>query len=253
MTGLLKRLVGPRVARGRRRGRGWFPVLAVLREGGGVHASLRLVDYHGTPAVLKDYGKCRWPFRVTCGAFLCRRESAAYRRVGHIASVPRFLGRVGIHGLLLEYVAGPNCREAPGRTFPPAFFDDLRAVLATVRARGVAHQDVKRNVLVSPAGRPVLIDFASSFVFPFGPRPWRRLLRRVVAPHDERAIVQLKTLLPPHKLTPDEQASLTRPLPLEGLILFCQELINGTLRRLTRQQPQPFPHPAPARGYGLQP
>jgi hypothetical protein len=208
--------------------------LRVLRPGKGEQAALRLVEYRGTLAVLKDYSDSGAVFRRTCGAYLARREAAAYRRLAGVRGVPRLLGHAGRDGLLLEYCPGWNCREGQHSAVTPAFFDELRDILAVVRAAGVLHLDVKRNVLVAQDEHPVLIDFGASWVIPRWLGPLRSVLLPIAAKYDEREVVKLKSLIAPQLLTEKEQVTLATALPMEKLVSFVETLLQKTVSGISR-------------------
>jgi hypothetical protein len=223
--------------------------MGVLRPGGGVLAVVRLVEFQGARAVLKDFsGSSRW-FRHSVGAYLTLREARAYRALEGVEGIPRLLRRIRPDGLLLEFIEGANCREASGDTFTPGFFQELGALLEAVRGRGVLHLDVKRNVLRSGAGRPFLIDFATSVVLPRWLGPLRRWVLRLAAAYDQQDVAKLKRLVAPHLLTVQDEAVLARPLPLAGVVRFIQDLIQRSVRGLTGRRGRP-PQPPPPRPTG---
>jgi RIO-like serine/threonine protein kinase len=96
---------------------------------------------------------------------MLRREFAAYERLGSIPGVPRCLGMEADCRLLLEYLEGEPFREtAAALTDRDRFFSELLRSILAVHAAGVAHADLKRrgNILISPDGSPVLLDFGSA-------------------------------------------------------------------------------------------
>jgi serine/threonine protein kinase len=96
---------------------------------------------------------------------MIRREYAIYRRLEGIAGIPQCYGLQGDNRLLLEFIEGHSLRlsknELPDRA---GFFAELLEILQAVHAAGVAHGDMKRkdNILVTPEGRPYLVDFGSA-------------------------------------------------------------------------------------------
>jgi hypothetical protein len=95
------------------------------------------------------------------GRWLCHRECHYLKRLDGIDGVPRLLAPYGKAGFLREFVAGCNLREFATTRQPDAeFFPRLTRILEQIHARGVAHNDLSKpeNVLVTPDGRPVLID-----------------------------------------------------------------------------------------------
>lgn len=200
-----------------------------LRRGGGGRATLTVVQARGRPMVLKDYAQCsRW-FRWVCAPILANREAHAYRRMGRLRGVPRLYGRVGRHGLLLEYIDGENCRAAKP-VVADSFFAELRGILAEVRRAGVLHMDVKRNVLWARTGQAILLDFAASFVIPWWMLPLRRFLIRTAAAYDEREIIKLKSEVAPHLLTASDREVLAGRAPMEWLVNAVQAVLHAGVR-----------------------
>lgn len=204
-----------------------LPVVHKLRGGSRAIAELEVVDHRGQSALLKTFRHSSPLFRTICGAWMCRREAAAYNRIGPLQGVPRLLGRVGRDGLLLEFIAGHNCRDAGASSIGKEFFDELVELLKKVRARGVLHGDVKRNVLVGAGGRPVLVDFGASFVIRWWLWPLRSFILRSGAQYDRRSVVELKRLLAPGMLTRSDRDVLEQRLPLADLVSLGQRSVRG--------------------------
>lgn len=93
------------------------------------------------------------------------REYQAYQRMQGLQGVPRCLGLVGGHYLVLEYIRGTPYREATW-TDRERWFNELLAVLRSFHERGVSHGDLKSksNILVTDDGKPCVIDFGTAFV-----------------------------------------------------------------------------------------
>ena len=102
------------------------------------------------------------------GRFLCRREVHFLERLARVQGIPRLLGRVGPTAFVREFVPGCNLREFAREHTPDArFFPELKAILQEVHDLGISHNDLSKpeNVLVTEAGRPVLIDFQIALDF----------------------------------------------------------------------------------------
>jgi RIO-like serine/threonine protein kinase len=100
------------------------------------------------------------------------REHQAYQRMRGLQGVPRCLGLVGGHYLVLEFIRGTPYREATW-TDRDRWFNDLLAVLRSFHERGVSHGDLKSksNILVTDDGKPCVIDFGTAFVHKPGFHP----------------------------------------------------------------------------------
>ena len=198
-------------------------------------ATVRLVWHHGVATVLKDFSADRLLFRWTCGVYLAQREAAAYRRLAGVAGVPRLLGRATPDGLLIAYVPGRNCMDAGSGDFTPEFFDELRDILRRVRARNVLHGDVKRNVVRTPDGQPVLVDFGASLVIPWWLRPLRALLVHLAERYDERAVAKLQRQVAPQLLTRSDELLLRTRLPFERVVKLGERVVQGCTAWIVRR------------------
>ena len=100
------------------------------------------------------------------------REHQAYQRMRGLQGVPRCLGLVDGHYLVLEFIRGTPYREATW-TDRERWFNDLLAVLRSFHERGVSHGDLKSksNILVTDDGKPCVIDFGTAFVHKPGFHP----------------------------------------------------------------------------------
>lgn len=157
---------------------------------------------------------------------MAQREARAYGRLGGIAGVPRLLARPAADALLLERIEGRPCAGPRATAVTQAFFDDLDALLARLRSRGVLHGDVKRNVLVTPAGGAALVDFGASFVVPTWAGPLGRRLVALAVLYDERSVARLKARVAPDSLTPRERDLVDAAMPLERAVKAAERLLR---------------------------
>ncbi|MBK8597989.1 MAG: hypothetical protein IPN83_20900 [Holophagales bacterium] len=198
----------------------------VLREGGAASAFVRVVETPGGPAVRKDFSRSGALVRFTVGILMARREARAYARLDGVAGVPRLIARPAVDALLLERVDGVPCGAPVAATVTQAFFDDLEALLARLRSRGVLHGDVKRNVLVTPSGGAVLVDFGASFVVPGWSGALGRRLVALAARYDERSIARLKARVVPDLLSPRERGLVDARMPFERFVKAGERLLR---------------------------
>lgn len=139
--------------------------------------------------------------------FMLRREYAAYLRLGEVEGVPRCHGLQADGSLVLEYVEGEPFREsAEFLRDRPRYFRELLGIIQAIHAAGVAHGDLKRrgNVLVSPGGSPVLLDFGSAILR--GRGPVGRMLFRQACRMDLNAWVKLKYRRRYDAISPEDAA-----------------------------------------------
>jgi len=126
---------------------------------------------------------------------MLRREYAAYERVAGIPGIPRCFGLQEDGSLVLEYVAGEAYRETvPALKNRERFFRQLKEQILALHGSGVAHADLKRrgNILISPNGEPILLDFESAVLLKPGGGWWNRFLFRQACRMDLNAWVKLK-------------------------------------------------------------
>jgi hypothetical protein len=209
-------------------------VIKILQPGGRVFAVVRVIEHETGKVILKDFSRSSWLFQRTIGRFLARRETRAYRRLEGLAGVPRLIGRVSPHGVLLEYVAGTNCRNAPPRDFSQEFFNDTKELLSEVRRRGVLHCDVAGNLVMGSDAKPWLVDFASAVIVPRGLGPVGSFLRNLRSQYDERAVLKMKRRRAPHLLSPQEAEQSRRLLPLERCLKAGERILKRTIGWLSR-------------------
>ena len=135
------------------------------------------------------------PFARRLRAAMLRREYAAYQRVAGIPGIPRCFGLQDDGSLVLEYLPGEPYRETvPALKERERFFQLYQRQILALHAAGVAHADLKRrgNLLVSPDGDPILLDFGSAVLQKPGDGWWRRLLFRQACRMDFNAWIKLK-------------------------------------------------------------
>jgi predicted Ser/Thr protein kinase len=150
---------------------------------------------------------------------MLRRECTAYERVAGIAGIPRCFGLQEDGSLMLEYVAGESYRESARALKDRGhFFRRLKEQILALHAAGVAHADLKRrgNLLISPDGEPILLDFGSSVIQKPDGGWWNRFLFRQACRMDLNAWVKLKYRRRYDLLAPEDQQHY-RPTALEDV------------------------------------
>ena len=196
-------------------------------------AILRLIELDEGPAVVKDFSGKGWLFREIVGPWLLTREERAYERLCGMPGFPPFAKRLGRYELAVARVDGEVLGKDVAPRLDRAFFDEFAATVDRMHARGVFHLDLhqKRNILVTPEGRPILIDFASSFRLGDN---WlvARTIRPVFAGLDRVSVIKFKSRYAPDLLEEDEARRLKRARWLSFLWIFRG--VNEIKKRIVR-------------------
>ena len=163
-----------------------------------------LADDRGGPVVIRDTGGARW-WLAAFARFLCRREAQALARLDGLAGAPRLLA-CDRRWLRRSWIEG-----RPMQAAKPRNADYFREALRLVRAlhrRGVAHNDLAKepNWLVTPLGRPAVVDFQLALVSRRRGRLFRSLARE-----DLRHLLKHKRTYCPERLTARERRILAAP------------------------------------------
>ena len=141
------------------------------------------------------------------GAFLVSRETRFYQKLADVPNVPDFLGRYGTNGFIHRYVPGrPLEKDKP---IPYGFFEELKQLMLTVHARGIAYVDANKpqNILLGDDGRPHLIDFQISWDTDELGNTWlNRLVLRRLQREDMYHVLKHKRRMRPDELTEEERA-----------------------------------------------
>ena len=171
------------------------------------------------------------------GRLLLRRERRFHRRADGVEGIQRWAEQLDATTHALQYVEGQTldaCGLPPG--CEGRFFDDLRATLDGLHARGIAYCDLNKrsNIVVTPTGRPVLIDFQMCALDnPRARWPWRSLAARGVAYLQRMDLYHLykhkRRLAPEHLRAEEEPLSYGR-----GRLLRLHRRLVTPLRRLRR-------------------
>lgn len=154
--------------------------------------------------VLRDTRGARW-WSAWLARTLCRREARALARLDGLPGTPRLLG-ADRQTLRREWIEGRPMQLA--RPQDPAYFRAARTLLARLHRRGVAHNDLAKepNWIVTPEGRPALVDFQLARV-----APRRGRLFRILGREDIRHLLKHKRSYCPERLTARERRILATP------------------------------------------
>ena len=196
-------------------------IVSVLRTGRRGNADLYIVDLGDGPLVVKDFAAKSWLVRLL-GRVQIVHECGAYQWLDGVEGLPRFIGRIDRYALAIERIDATQLTYASSRySAGTRHLEGLRRVLDSFLTRGFAHLDLRgrRNVLIRPDGRIVVLDLAGALWF----RPggfWHRLLSPLISWNHKNTLFKWKVLLAPHALSEDERASLQRFRRLQRLWVF---------------------------------
>ena len=139
---------------------------------------------------------------------LAAREARALHVLRRVPEVPRLVSWDG-HKLVRSWLPGVPMQKAGG--VDRAYFREALRLLRQLHAAGLVHNDLAKepNWLVTPDGRPALVDFQLAM----RPRHRGRLFR-MLAHDDLRHLLKHKRTYCPGHLTTRERAILARRSPL---------------------------------------
>lgn len=177
------------------------------------------VNWHGERAVVKDFSKTPFWFRMLVAPCLVRREMAALRWLQGTPGIPKFLGRVDRLAFALQYIEGTPIATYSLGELPDWVFPRIQAVIDGMHERGVSHCDLKRrsNLLLTPEGEIYLVDFAAAVIGGRPLHPFANWLQREMARVDDKSVPRLKKFVAPELLTEEDKHKLATPTGLEKL------------------------------------
>ncbi len=150
-------------------------------------AVVRTAWQSGRAVVVKSVEDRPWICRRALGGWLLRREAAVLRRLEGAPFVPQIIEATR-HRLVMELVPGETIRAAGRRGLDEVTIEAMLAAVRELHVRGWAHGDLgPRDVILTPEGRIVLLDFATA-VGPGSPPLLWRLLRPLWQLQDRRRV-----------------------------------------------------------------
>ncbi|MCE5218862.1 hypothetical protein LLH03_17750 [bacterium] len=203
----------------------------VLRHGERARPDVRLLNLDGKLCVIKDYANQGPLFKRVLGAYLVWREKVAFERAAGIEGIPRVVGTIGPSALVTEYLESVEITSAPRELLTAEFFEQLSALVEALHARGIVHGDLKKleNTLVTPDGKPALVDFTAAFVT--GSSPLTAVAFPWICDDDRRAVVKLKSRLAPQLVTPEEEAFLEERSAVEKAFRWSRRYVRYVVKR----------------------
>lgn len=164
----------------------------------------RVLLEDGGTVVRRDLGAAR-PWTRPLARHLAGREARALAHLDGLPGTPRLLS-FDARLLRRTWVGGRPMQVA--RPADPAYYREALRLLRRLHRAGVAHNDLAKepNWLVTPEGRPALVDFQLAVV-----APRRGRLFRALAREDLRHLLKHKRSYCPERLTARQRRVLATP------------------------------------------
>lgn len=192
----------------------------MLEAGRSIKADLSCVDLGPGPLVVKDFAaKAAWVRAI--GRVQIARECRAYRWLGPLPGLPRFIGRIDAYALAIEWIDGEPLDRAARGGDGAELYARLERIVERLHQRGLVHLDLRgrQNVLLGRDGEVYVLDLAGAVWLRPGGWP-ARLLARGLALADRAAMLKWKRLLDAGPLTESDRAFLRRWRWLRALWIF---------------------------------
>ena len=153
----------------------------LLHRGRSANAYLSRFTHQGTEWVVKDFKPCWLPIRWTWGAWMARREFDALARLQGVQGFPQDVFRMDRFAICYRYIEGTTIREIDPGVLKGGYFAKLEALVQRMHDHGIVHLDIRyrRNILITDAHEPYLIDFQTSLRLERMPRGMRTWLKNV--------------------------------------------------------------------------
>lgn len=196
-----------------------------LGEGNQAHTYLG--TYRGQQAVIKSVPDPDHPITAPLYRWMIQREARALRILDDVDGIPDLLGIPNENAIALEYREGVLLRSVEGRDLPVGFFEDLEGLVRSIHEHGVVHSDLKKkeNVMASPEGEPIIIDFGTHLVEKEGFNPINNFLYRQFRQMDLNAVSKLKKQITPERLEERDRERLNSPTLLERADRFRRDYV----------------------------
>jgi hypothetical protein len=213
-------------------------LIRVIRQGKPWQPDILLARGDEGLAVVKDYSRRPFLYRVGIGLLSVWNENRMYRLLSGISGVPKGYGKIDRHALVVEYIEGRTASKFKAGEVPVEFFSRLRAIIDEIHSRGVVLCDMRnrRNVLVTASFEPYVIDLVTAFHRGSRFNIIRGFIHRIFYQDDLVGIAKLKSRLQPQLLTPEETRKLREGLFMQREAMAVRDFCVRWLKRLVAHQ-----------------
>ncbi len=184
-------------------------------------------ERRGHPVVIKRARRSSVPLWRWVEAWILGREARALHQLQDVPEVPVLIERPDPWTLVMEHREGVPLSEMDPASLPSEYFQQLEDVIDALHERGVVHSDLKKkdNLMVTPEGDPVVLDFGASFRQGSGWRLVNRFLYRQFKQIDRNAISKLKQRYCEELVTDRDRENLENPVLLERVSRIGRKLL----------------------------
>ena len=208
-----------------------------LRKAKPWQPDILLVRGDSKQIVIKDYHARSFLYRFFVGLFSIWHENRMYQKLVGIKGIPECYGKIDRYAIALEFIPGRTVSRLQVGEVTAVFFDRLRSIVDQIHARGIVVCDLRnrKNVMVTNASDPYVIDFCTAFQK--GSR-WnlpRNLLFRIFYQDDLLGIAKIKRRLAPELLSSDEIKKLEEGLFLQKSVVAVRNFCVYWLKKLVEK------------------
>lgn len=153
----------------------------LLRDGRAVNACVSCVSYGGKQWTVKDFSIRNFLVRTFLAPFLLRHELKILRQLQGLEGIAQESFAVDSKAIAIHFLPGRPLSELKPEEVTTQYLEQMEELLAAVHTRGVVHLDTRGtgNWLVSPEGKPLLIDFQAAMQTHWMPRSWRQIVELI--------------------------------------------------------------------------
>ena len=177
----------------------------LLAKGSMTKPDLFLLELDGknNPVVFKTYALKNLFVRVTAGWFVTRREYAMLKHLEGVEGIERTACSPSRYGLFVKWIPGTPLNKFDDNSLSDDAFRTLTTTVKQMHQAGVVHLDIahKGNILITPDGEPILIDFQSALYV----KGWPVWVKKWLWKIDVITLLKWKKKCFAHLLTPEDK------------------------------------------------
>ena len=136
----------------------------LLRDGRWGNACVSVAEVNGVRWTIKDFSSRNWFVKQSFAKFVLWRELKAINKISGISGVPDEAFMVDDHMLAVRYIPGRVLARVPNEEVTPEFLMECERIIRDIHSRNLVHLDTRgtSNWIMTPEGKPALIDFQAS-------------------------------------------------------------------------------------------